>query len=40
MTGDASAAIPLVTVVTPAYDVGRYIGEAVDSVLRQTFADF
>ena len=31
---------PLVTVVTPAYNIARYIGEAVDSVLRQTFHDF
>ncbi len=28
------------TVVTPAYNVAKYIGEAVDSVLRQTFRDF
>lgn len=33
-------ATPLVTVVTPAYNVARYIGEAVDSVLRQSFRDF
>jgi glycosyltransferase involved in cell wall biosynthesis len=29
-----------VTVVTPAYNVAKYIGETVDSVLRQTFRDF
>ena len=28
------------TVVTPAYNLAKYIGEAVDSVLRQTFHDF
>lgn len=31
---------PLITVITPAYNVGAYIGEAIDSVLRQTFPDF
>jgi glycosyltransferase involved in cell wall biosynthesis len=31
---------PLVTVVTPAYNIAKYIGETVDSVLRQTFRDF
>ena len=31
---------PSVTVVTPAYNVAKYVGEAVDSVLRQTFRDF
>jgi len=31
---------PLVTVITPAYNVGPYIGEAVDSVLGQRFRDF
>jgi glycosyltransferase involved in cell wall biosynthesis len=31
---------PLVTVVTPAYNVAKYVGETVDSVLRQTFHDF
>jgi glycosyltransferase involved in cell wall biosynthesis len=35
-----TAGPPLVTVVTPAYNVARYVGEAVDSVLRQTFHDF
>ncbi len=31
---------PLVTVVTPAFNVAKYIGESVDSVLQQTFPDF
>jgi glycosyltransferase involved in cell wall biosynthesis len=31
---------PLVTVITPAYNVARYIGETVDSVLGQTLGDF
>jgi glycosyltransferase involved in cell wall biosynthesis len=39
MSADAASA-PLVTVVTPAYNVGAYVGEAVDSVLGQTFRNF
>jgi glycosyltransferase involved in cell wall biosynthesis len=31
---------PLVTVITPAYNVAPYIGEAVDSVLGQRFRSF
>jgi glycosyltransferase involved in cell wall biosynthesis len=31
---------PQITVITPAYNVDQYIGEAVDSVLTQSFADF
>ncbi len=31
---------PLVTVITPAYNVAPYIGEAVDSVLGQRFRNF
>jgi glycosyltransferase involved in cell wall biosynthesis len=31
---------PLVTVVTPTYNVAKYVGETVDSVLRQTFTNF
>jgi glycosyltransferase involved in cell wall biosynthesis len=34
------APLPKVTVITPAYNVESYIGEAVESVLRQTFRDF
>jgi hypothetical protein len=40
MSGNGDATAPRVTVVTPAYNVAQYIGEAVDSVLRQTFTDF
>jgi cellulose synthase/poly-beta-1,6-N-acetylglucosamine synthase-like glycosyltransferase len=40
MTQGNGGATPLVTVVTLAYNVARYIGEAVDSVLRQSFRDF
>jgi glycosyltransferase involved in cell wall biosynthesis len=40
MPAFGTAGPPLVTVVTPAYNVARYIGEAVDSALRQTFCDF
>jgi glycosyltransferase involved in cell wall biosynthesis len=32
--------LPRVTVITPAYNVSRYVGEAMDSVLAQTFRDF
>jgi glycosyltransferase involved in cell wall biosynthesis len=32
--------VPRITVITPAYNVGRYIGEAMDSVLAQSFVDF
>ena len=40
MTQANGGATPLVSVVTPAYNVARYIGEAVDSVRRQSFRDF
>jgi hypothetical protein len=40
MSGFGGAGAPRVTVVTPAYNVAQYIGEAADSVLRQTFTDF
>lgn len=31
---------PLVTVITPAYNVGKYINEAIESVKGQAFGDF
>lgn len=31
---------PLVSVVMPVYNAGRYVGEAIESVLSQTFTDF
>jgi glycosyltransferase involved in cell wall biosynthesis len=34
------APTPRITVITPAYNVARFIGEAIDSALRQTFPDF
>jgi glycosyltransferase involved in cell wall biosynthesis len=40
MTASNKAGPPIVTVVTPAYNVAKYIGETVDSVLGQTFHDF
>jgi glycosyltransferase involved in cell wall biosynthesis len=40
VTHPLARAAPLVTVITPAYNVDRYVGEAIDSVLAQSFADF
>ena len=40
MTASNKAGPPIVTVVTPAYNVAKYVGETVDSVLGQTFHDF
>jgi len=31
---------PKVSVVMPAYNAGRFVREALDSVLAQTFCDF
>jgi len=31
---------PKVTVLMPAYNAGKYIDEAISSVLAQSFADF
>src|SRR3954451_22942772 len=31
---------PTISVLMPAYNAGRYVAEAVESILGQTFADF
>lgn len=40
MTSLEEPAQPLVTVITPIYNVSKYLGETVDSVLRQTCTNF
>jgi len=32
--------VPTVSVIMPSYNVGKYIGEAMESILNQTFNDF
>ncbi len=33
-------AIPLISVVLPVYNGEKYVAEAIDSILNQTFTDF
>lgn len=40
MSEDKSELQPLVSVVMPVYNAGRFLREAIDSILRQDFADF
>jgi glycosyltransferase involved in cell wall biosynthesis len=37
---NVSREAPSVSIITPAYDISRYISETLDSVLAQTFTDF
>lgn len=32
--------VPMISVVMPAYNASRYVGQAIESVLKQTFTDF
>ena len=32
--------MPKISVVMPAYNAEKYIGEAIESILNQTFKDF
>src|SRR5690349_18150595 len=40
MLRDLATPAPAVSILTPAYDVPRYVGAAVDSVLAQDFPDW
>ena len=40
MPPDSLNSNPLVTVAMPVYNVGAYLPEAIESILRQTFTDF
>ena len=35
-----SASKPLISVLMPAFNVEHYVGSAIESVLKQSFADF
>lgn len=37
---DPNSALPRVTIIIPAYNAARHLGEAVESVLAQTYPDF
>ena len=40
MTGAAERPAPTVSVIVPTFNRARLLGEAIESILRQTFADF
>ena len=33
-------AVPIISVIMPSYNVEKYVGEAIESILKQTFKDF
>ena len=39
-SGEGEGPVPLISVVLPVYNCGRYVAEAVESILEQTFTDF
>jgi len=38
--GREEKSMPKVTVLMPVYNAGRFLREAVDSILKQSFSDF
>jgi glycosyltransferase involved in cell wall biosynthesis len=40
MTGSTPGKVPLVSVILPVYNSEKYVADAIDSILRQSFTDF